>query len=196
MADPHDVAASWSRIKSWLRSNWPEALAELRPGASEEEIGATERHLGLMLPEEMKQFYRIHNGAGVSLFPSSDPGDPMPFTALPLEEVRADWTNWKRLVDIGEFADRSAEAAPGVRADWWNCGWIPLASNGGGDYQCLDLAPAPTGTTGQVISMWHENGQRQLLAPSLSEYLRLIADGLESGKYIRDKMYDLVASRQ
>src|SRR5262249_30642793 len=147
---------------------------------SEEEISATERHLGLTLPEEMKQLYRLHNGAAASLFPSSDPGEHMPFSPLPLEEVRSDWTNWKRLVEMGEFADRSAEAAAGVRADWWNPGWVPLASNGGGDYQCLDLAPAPTGTPGQVIGMWHENGRRQLLAPSLSEYLRLIADGLES----------------
>jgi cell wall assembly regulator SMI1 len=197
MANRHDIAASWSRVESWLRSNWPEALDKLHLGAPEEEIGATERLLGLTLPEEVKQFYRIHNGVDdVGLFPSSDPSDEMAFGPIPLEQVRPDWESWKRLVEIGQFADLSAKPAAGIRADWWNCGWIPIASNGGGDFQCIDMAPTETGSSGQVISMWHENGRRELIAPSLSDYLRLIAEGLESGKYNYDEGYGIVVSKQ
>jgi cell wall assembly regulator SMI1 len=199
MADTNTIAADWTRIEAWLRGNWPGALDQLRTGAPASEIEATERLVGLRLPDEVKQFYRLHDGSeDVGLFPSSDTSgsDEMAFSPLPLSRVRGEWQNWKRLVEMGEFAGQASQPAAGIRADWWNCGWIPIASNGGGDFQCIDMAPDETGRTGQVISMWHENGRRELLAPSLSDYLQLVAAGLESGKYRYEEDYGIIASKR
>jgi cell wall assembly regulator SMI1 len=192
----HEVVACWSRIESWLRKNWPEALAKVRPGAAEPEIAATERLLGLILPEEVRCFYRLHDGTDdAGLFPSFDRWDEMAFSPLPLREARTAWENWKTLVDGGEFADQASEPAAGIRADWWNRGWMPIASNGAGDSQCIDMAPTEGGTAGQVISMWHESGARECLATSLTDYLHRIADGLELGKYNYKKGYGIIADR-
>jgi cell wall assembly regulator SMI1 len=199
MTNPHDVVASWSRVEVWLKTNLPEALGKLCPGAIEAEIDETERLLGITLPEDVKQFYRVHNCTDdLGLFPSSDPSgwDNMAFSPLPLEQVRSDWEDWKGLVEIGQFADLSAKPAAGIRADWWNCGWIPIASNGGGDFQCIDMAPTETGRSGQVISMWHENGRRELIASSLADYLRVIADALESGRFRYQKGSGIVEVKQ
>ena len=199
MANINEIAASWSRIEAWLLKNWPQALDELRPAAPEPEIESTERLLGLSFPEELKQFYRLHNGSeDLGLFPSPDASgwDEMAFSPLPLTQVRSEWESWKHLIEMGEFAGQSSQPATGIRADWWNCGWIPMASNGGGDFQCIDMAPAETGRAGQVISMGHESGRRELIARSLSDYLRRLADGLESGEYRHKEGYGIVVSQR
>jgi cell wall assembly regulator SMI1 len=47
----------------------------------------------------------------------------------------------------------------GIAPAFWHKGWIPFASNGAGDYYCLDLAPVEEGDIGQIISFNHENGE-------------------------------------
>jgi cell wall assembly regulator SMI1 len=196
MSVPHSIAASWSRIEAWLPLNWPDGLGKLLPAASTAEIEAAERRLGILFPEDVKGFYQLHNGTeDLGLFPRSDPSDDMAFSPLPLAQMFNEWENWTKLTDAGNFTDLSAEPASGIRADWWNRGWIPIASNGGGDLQCIDLSPTEAGKAGQVISTWHESGNRELIAPSLTEYLRQIADGLESGRYHHKKGYGIVALR-
>jgi cell wall assembly regulator SMI1 len=68
-----------------------------------------------------------------------------------------------------------------VRKAWWHRGWVPFASNGGGDYWCIDLDPARGGTAGQVIAYSHESGERGLQSPSLRRWLFDLAGELESG---------------
>jgi cell wall assembly regulator SMI1 len=190
------IVTCWSRIEAWLQKNWPEALVKIRPGAAETEIDTTERLLAVTLPEEVRCFYQLHDGTDdVGLFPSFDRWDAMAFSPLPLTEVRSEWKSWKTLDESGEFADQTSEPAAGIRADWWNRGWLPIASNGGGDSQCIDLAPAAGGRAGQVISMWHEHGKRECLASSFTDYLQRIAEGLGSGKYRYEKGYGIVADR-
>ena len=70
-----------------------------------------------------------------------------------------------------------------------------MASNGAGDSQCLDMAPAEGGRTGQIISMWHENGKRERIANSFTDHLQRIVEGLESGKYRYEKSYGIVAGK-
>jgi len=36
----------------------------------------------------------------------------------------------------------------------------PLTDSGSGDRHCLDLDPAPGGSVGQVILMWHDSPER------------------------------------
>jgi cell wall assembly regulator SMI1 len=57
---------------------------------------------------------------------------------------------------------------------------VPVASNGGGDALCVDLAPAPGGAVGQVITMSHESGERRRVAGSFAELLRRLAEHYEA----------------
>jgi cell wall assembly regulator SMI1 len=52
----------WNRIELWLTANAPKVLASLQFGASEAEIHQTEAILGVQFPEEVKQYFQIHNG--------------------------------------------------------------------------------------------------------------------------------------
>jgi internalin A len=45
-----------------LATNAPNALNNLQPGAGDEQIRQLEESLGIELPEDVKQLYRIHNG--------------------------------------------------------------------------------------------------------------------------------------
>ena len=69
----------------------------------------------------------------------------------------------------------------------WHPRWVPVASNGEGDYYCIDLAPAKGGTVGQVIAVLQENYERYVISTSISTLIADLAEGLESGKYDYDE---------
>ena len=107
---------------------------------------------------------------------------------MPLAEVLGEWEMWKELVEDGEFEGETAVPDEGVRADWWNVGWVPLAGNGAGDLLCIDLKPAKGGTRGQVIRMSHESGERYLLAGSLGEFLVQLCEHYEERETLNKRI--------
>lgn len=48
----------------------------------------------------------------------------------------------------------------------------------------IDLDPSDTGTQGQIIQMWHDDTNRELLATSLKAFFEQFAQDLENNKYI------------
>lgn len=66
---------------------------------------------------------------------------------------------------------------PEVPPDFWRPTWLPIASNGAGDYLVCDA------TTGNVMRFSHESRLVSLRATSLLELFRDIATGLLTGKY-------------
>ncbi|MEH2143178.1 SMI1/KNR4 family protein [Nostoc sp.] len=73
--------------------------------------------------------------------------------------------------------------------DWWSPLWIPLTYDGAGNHDCLDLAPAKGGKVGQIIQMWHDEGERELVASSFQNWLEEYATGLESDQYVFSHEY-------
>lgn len=180
---------SWGRITEWLKQTVPDEFALLQGPVPVEELDAAASEFGVELPGEFRQLYLIANGTNpngesVGLFPSEDEWEEMAFGPLAVDHILSEWQMQKELVDCGEFADRQPESCDaGIENEWWNVGWIPFAWNGGGDYYCIDLAPAAGGTRGQVITHSHETGEHKVLASSLAEYLSNLADDLEAGKF-------------
>ncbi|MEA5478111.1 SMI1/KNR4 family protein [Pseudanabaena galeata UHCC 0370] len=91
---------------------------------------------------------------------------------------------WKGLLDSGTFQnedgqDQGCEPDLGVFNVWWSSKWIPLTYDGCGNHDCLDLAPAEGGNIGQIISMWHDDPERKILAPSFRDWLQNYAEELE-----------------
>jgi cell wall assembly regulator SMI1 len=78
---------------------------------------------------------------------------------------------WSELLTAGEFRGQTARADAGVRSKWYLADWIPFASNGAGDFLCIDTNPTKKGTVGQIISLEHESPARRLIASSTSEFL-------------------------
>jgi cell wall assembly regulator SMI1 len=178
-----DILKDWRRIEAWLQGHAPSLLETLGTGASPERIAEVERVLGAKLPDEMKALYAVHDGI------DRDGAFFDGYAWLPLEEVVSEWKVWKGLLDGGDFKGIRSEPQPGIRDDWWNPAWIPFTYNGAGDHHCVDLAPAPGGRAGQIITMWHDEGARELLAPSLGAWIRSYADGLDAGTYAYSEDY-------
>ena len=186
-SQPGQVADSWKRIAFWIENNAPH-WAPLHAGATAGELEGAEIAIGFRLPEELRELYASHNGSK-DLFPTSDNET---YCLLPLVELIGNWNSQKQLLDGGDFADLQPTAAAGIKKDWWNVGWIPFASNGGGDCYCVDMAPDRDGVPGQVITHNHESGEHKRLASCLREWLEQFANDLEDGKYSYDNKRHLL----
>jgi cell wall assembly regulator SMI1 len=177
---------TWKRIEAWLAQNAPEILADLQAPAAPQDIQNTERALGQQLPDEMAASYRIHNGSRGGAAPLLGK-----WRLLSLDQIEERWRelntfneNQKDAED--EFGDKEFETQtdPGIQEGWWRNAWIPIASNGSGDFLCVDLDPAPGGKRGQIISYLHADGSRKRVANSFGKWLGQFADDLERGAFI------------
>lgn len=175
---------SWRKIKKWLKANKSGLHKALHPPASAEQLAYLEGVIGAALPDDFKEAWKIHNGHedGDNIIAALDGAEAGSYFLMSCEQIVQEWQSWKGLIDSGEFADQLSGPDKGIRDAWWHPGWIPFASNGGGDSLCLDLAPTADGAVGQVISMNHESAERQLLAPSFAHWLAALAESIETGE--------------
>ena len=173
------IKKSWERIESALDKH-PAIKKSLKKGATEKAISKVEKQVNVKLPADVQTSLKTHDGQkdSASLYMDSDNGE---FYLMPATEIASEWKMWQKLVKYGEFDDQTSCPDKGVSDEWYNLGWIPLLSNGGGDSICVDLAPAKGGKKGQVILMNHESSARKLLAGSFKEFLSHIADEIEDG---------------
>ena len=166
---------------------------ELNTGASEADFAELERVLGYALPEEFKELYRVADG---------EPDIDGVFASdmwLPIERIIDEYTTWKDLYDEGSFqeddgTDIGCEPEDiGIKPDFWcNPKWIPFTSDAGGNNKMIDLDPAPSGTVGQIIQMWHDDEAREKKANSLREFLQNYVRDLEAGLYVLDADYGVI----
>jgi predicted DNA-binding WGR domain protein/cell wall assembly regulator SMI1 len=141
------------------------AGVELSKGASEKAIAAAEKALGQVLPDEVKAFYRRHDG-------SEDDSALEWGELLSLERMVDEWKVWKGLLDDGTFESNDhGEPGKGVRKHWWIPEWIPFTYDGAGNHKVIDLAPAKGGVRGQIVDFWHDDGSRTVAGKSFLQWL-------------------------
>src|SRR5262245_54196686 len=145
--------------------------------------------MSVTLPDDVRACYRIHDGQqpvlvnvtywpGLRTVPGFLDGDPW----LGLREMVEYWTDLHSL--LGEFAGISGSPRGPIRSDWWHPKWLPVTKHGGGgDLRCLDLAPKSRGKVGQVITWYHDDAFRGVVAKSFTEWLAAFAADLERGQY-------------
>lgn len=185
------IPAAWQRIIKRQPTTQLGTGRLFAPPATQEEIQFTERQLGVGLPEDFTTSYRMYNGQlddspGIIL-PHAHSFLPSPrYRFMSLAQTLIDWRGLKNVGFEAESNPRRTACDPGIRQALWLPGWIPFATNGASDYYCIDLSPAPDGTSGQVITFHHENSERSLLASSFGVFLEILATALERGdRYCR-----------
>lgn len=168
-----DVASRWATISAWLAEHHPRALTLFAPPATPEAIAAAEAALGCTLPDDYKQFLRIHNGQD-EFAPWVGLG-----ALLPIEQVapaRANIFNEDGEVDPDDVG-------PGIRAVDYLQAWIPISrSSRNRDYLCLDLDPAPGGTVGQILEFVIDFNGRPLVANSFADLLSKYFEQAQTGE--------------
>lgn len=174
-----EIADLWRRFETWLKAEAPATLATLQDGATPEEIAATEALLGVSFPDDVRASYLLHNG-------QTDYANGLlgGREFLSLARIQREWKIWKELLDGGDLGDDCGAPSPEIQGDWWNPKWIPLTHDGGGNHDCLDLAPTPQGNVGQIISFWHDEATRTVEAKSFTAWLAGFVEGCETGVYV------------
>lgn len=177
-----DIAPVLARLDAWYAAHLPPDEYVWNPPASDEQLDAFERAVGIELPESYRQLYRWHDGENDDRW-GHFYGLPM----LPLKEAEAQWKAWIRV--LGDFKGNRYE----IRGGGWPAGavdpayinprWIPLTHDGSGNHIGLDFDPWPQGRVGQVILFGRDEDVKAVLAESLGKFLEWIADLLESGNF-------------
>ncbi|CAM0555326.1 hypothetical protein EHLJMEHL_04915 [Vreelandella titanicae] len=174
----------FDNFKSWLKENYEEGFDDLNPPATDDEIAVLENALGVSLPKGFIECLKIHNGQGNmagGLFDGSE--------FLSSSRIIDEWKIWKGLLDGGDFEEAKSEPEEGIKEDWWNSRWVPFTYNGAGDHYCIDNDPSTFGVVGQVITMWHDSAERELLASSFSSWFSAYVSAIIAGQYVYSEDY-------
>jgi cell wall assembly regulator SMI1 len=170
----------WDRIHMWLAANAPKVLKSLRRGASERAIRAAEIAMGVTFPEDVKACYRIHDGQRMG------EGVLYGWHWNSLNGMLEDWRQLKGMIEDVEGNSRASDDM--TQTDWWHPAWLPILTNHNGDFRCLDLAPGPAGSVGQVLYWWSDDSHwregRRLQASSFTLWLDDFAGELEKGEWV------------
>ncbi len=185
------VSDSWASIDLWLTENAPDLLDTFGQGADAEAIMAAETALGIQFPADFKKSVEIRDGQQSDILIGFVEASEF----LSLERILDEWRVWKDLYDSGEFKDCASEPTGPIKTDWWNPKWIPFTYDGSGNHLCLDLDPASGGAVGQIITMWHDDAERKVIAPNFQTWLHQVANSLQSGDLVFSDEYNGIVSK-
>ncbi|MBP0615726.1 SMI1/KNR4 family protein [Jiella mangrovi] len=167
-------------ITDWIGAQDGKKAPAFNPPASDHQIDEAERRLGVALPPAIRRLYQLADGQPpdrISLWGA--------FQLVPLKDVveNAAFLNdeFPDGINVHDEDHAQIDVPPEIRAVWWSRGWIPIMENGGGDHVCVDLDPAEAGTPGQLLTYYHDETYRPLVASDMEALLRHLAERLRSG---------------
>lgn len=157
----------WEKIiKNGMRISTDfEEMLYLQNGASDIEIENFEKKLNLKMPQEMLNFYRVHNGqkwcVGCKSFVNN-------LTLISLDEIIE---TWEFINDEADWDGYTPDNSQEIKPMLWNPKWIPVATNGGGDYVCIDTDPTEQGILGQILYYYHDWEKRSVDAMGIFQFI-------------------------
>ena len=176
----------FDKFKQWLSINYSDGLLDLNPPASDDEIKELIKTIGVELPKDFLSVLKIHNGQkgeAAWLFDSQE--------FLSTHRIIEEFNTWKNLLNT-ELQGKISTSDEGVKNDWWNINWIPITSDGCGDHYCLDLSPTSSGRKGQVITLWYELAEREIVASSFTQWFEDYLEQLYSGELFYSKEHNSI----
>lgn len=176
------VATSWKVIEDVLKENAHSAYEALCPPARAADIRKLEALVSTKLPQTLVASLRIHDG----MLPAVELFDFV--SLLPAAEM-AKWWRVERENPWDGYTGPRYNHGRRIKGDLrWRQGWIPIASDAGGNLLGVDLDPGPAGTRSQVFA-WHNNGSPppKVVAESYAAWLDAVAEELLHRRFTLDE---------
>ncbi len=172
------IRLPWELYKDALCARMPALKSTIRKGASAAAIAAAESEMGLSFPKELKDLYLAcdgDNGEAVC-------GMMMGLHFLSLEEVLVEWRDLRRVAECTALDTLRCLSYPDkcIKKCHASTGWIPFASDGGGNFIGSDLDPDVMGTAGQIINFGRDEEEKMVLAEDLNAFLLRLLRIIES----------------
>jgi hypothetical protein len=157
-----------SRLQSVLQDKAPEVARRLQPGISDQQIGALETKGNFRLPEDLKAFYRWHNGMSTNDWRDFVPGNFF----WPLEDVLAERAALAAQLKTNTPAQRRAyQIFAGHRNTW-----LTILPDGAGDGYFYDPE------RNSFFYHFAENGSYHWF-PSFRNFLAGVIECYETGAF-------------
>jgi cell wall assembly regulator SMI1 len=158
------MAGLVGRLEKWLAQHRHHYLEGLRPGASQADLEALQRSLGVPLPEDLQALLAWHNGQKEDTLGRFE----QDWIFLGAEEIAA--------------AKKDLDGDADAKGKGWQRAWIPILDNDAGDYVCLDTSQPEA----QVREFWQDRTDHPVVAPSLASWFEEMVNAVERGDYHED----------
>lgn len=125
----------------------------------------------------MVNFYKIYNiiwDSAAAAFSFSVHGRN--YNLLSFEKIYEEWEAITGLCEEDEELEEELREGFSDKIktdDYTNPQWIPFAAGYNGDYLLIDPDPSEKGTFGQIIELLNEEWERQVIASSLEELVKM-----------------------
>jgi cell wall assembly regulator SMI1 len=179
----------FATYRAWLRTVVPRLDGALRGPGAEVDFNRYEDAVGAVLPDELRQLWRTHNGeAG----PEPIGGAVGGLVFLGADESLREWREWSSLRgdtsprDMEDLRSLSESAPPeAVQLEYTTAGWLPILKESmESNYLGVDLAPGPGGLVGQVINFGRDEDRKTVISLTMSDLLGFIASEAQRGEFV------------
>jgi cell wall assembly regulator SMI1 len=175
-----EIEKLWERIESWdIAHRDPTLGSYLNNSASEDAVSDLNRRLGGILPTDLLDSLRRHDGS-VDWTTKFCQGRLLGASLIlqRLQERRGiaqDLLDAERRNRVGVGVSLTPSGP--VKSVFWSNHWIPFHET---DWSvtCFDFDPPPNGVLGQIIEVDWEGGWIKVVATNYVDFLRLCADHL------------------
>jgi len=171
------IAETFDNITAWLKDNAPKILEQsLQSGATEAQLNELESVIGIQLPDDFKELYKLHNGL------SDDENVGSLFFGMQFYPIASIIMDYEQNASIPVTALLKWD--PEIdQSNLYNPRWVTFAFDGAHTSLKMDLAPTEEGNYGQIIFIDDEYEVGILVAGSIIELLVNFASDLENGLY-------------
>jgi len=182
--EPSELETNWNLYKDWIHRKLPLYHTYFNAGASDEELAQLKSNFPFELPAEILELYKLNNGDS-SIHQDIPLGTFMQFEFLSISRVISEYNNFKEIVSNNpellnsEFYKSFPENT--IRKVYFSNYWIPLFSDGSGNYVGVDLSPDVNGVTGQIINFGRDEDLKFQIAKSFNDLLLFIQQRIQSG---------------
>lgn len=173
------LSGVWSYITKWYKEHAPKIFTNLKTGANQKSITKLIDAIGIKMPKDFIASLMIYDGEI----------DFHDYKYLSTTQIIETWEMMNKLLKDNAFPSQlhDNKKIEQIQDSWWHEKWIPFAKDGGGNLMCIDLAPTPSGTNGQIIYWEKTEGPIPTQYKSFLHWLYAYEQALYTGYYKVDE---------